>query len=201
LTDPTVSSVNQNGWLFGGFAGAQKQWGNWVLGIEADFDGADINGSTSSSVTLLPDGPVLTRSVAIDAKIDELCSVRGKVGFAAWQNWLFYGTGGLAFAHVQDTATVTQTGNFSPPPGNGTASFSGGESMLGWAAGAGIDWKYQIDPGSAVVLGVEYLRYQFGSNTLVLADNQFGSGNNFGINTKESVDTIKGRISYLFSIH
>jgi hypothetical protein len=73
--------------------------------------------------------------------------------------------------------------------------------MFGYAVGGGLDYKWQIDPGSAVVFGVEYLHYGFGNHTLVLADNQFGSGNNFGINTKESVDAIKGRISYLFSIH
>jgi len=33
-----------------------------------------------------------------------------------------------------------------------------------------------------------------------LADD-LGSGLSFAINTKQSVDTIKGRISYLFSIH
>jgi opacity protein-like surface antigen len=81
-----------------------------------------------------------------------------------------------------------------------TASFSGGESMLGWAAGAGLDYKWQIDPGSAVILGVEYLHYQFDTNSITLPDS-FGTGNAIGLNTKESVDTIKGRISWLFSIH
>jgi len=201
---PTVSSVNQSGWLFGGFAGAQKQWGNWVLGIEADFDGADINGSSTSSSSQPFDGGrnILTRNVTIDSKIDELGSVRGKVGFAPWQNWLVYGTGGLAFAHVQESATWSQTEKFLDGFPNFTDNFSGGASMLGWAAGAGVDWKYQIDPGSSLVLGVEYLHYQFPTNTLTLA-NQFGSfdGGDIAFNTKQSVDTIKGRISYLFSIH
>src|SRR5262249_35872531 len=43
--DVAVPSINQNGWLFGGFFGAQKQWSNWVLGIEGDIDGANIKGS------------------------------------------------------------------------------------------------------------------------------------------------------------
>src|SRR5437868_2935473 len=42
--DASIGSDKQHGWLFGGFAGAQKQWGSWVLGIEADFDGANIKG-------------------------------------------------------------------------------------------------------------------------------------------------------------
>src|SRR4051812_25746439 len=28
-----IQSGKQKGWLLGGFAGAQKQWGGWVLGI------------------------------------------------------------------------------------------------------------------------------------------------------------------------
>ena len=210
--DPTIGSVNQKGWLFGGFAGAQKQWGNWVLGIEADFDGADIKGSSTASSSQFsstggefPTTTTVNKNQTIDSKIDELGSVRGKVGFAAWQNWLFYGTGGLAWAHKKDDASQSQTNTFCDPlcfdKGDFSATESGGLSMFGWAAGGGIDYKWQIDPGSAVIFGVQYLHYGFGSNTLTLADNQFGSGSSFAINTKESVDTIKGRISYLFSIH
>jgi outer membrane immunogenic protein len=206
-TDPTVSSVGQSGWLFGGFAGVQKQWGSWVLGLEADFDGADIDGSTTSTNVKVFDDPLtLTRSAEIDAKIDELGSVRGKVGWAFSPNWLVYGTGGLAFAHVEDTASTSDKLSYTsectcdPTIFSHTTSFSGGESVFGWAAGAGIDYKWQIDPGSAVVLGVEYLHYQFDTNSITLPDN-FGTGNAIGLNTKESVDTIKGRISWLFSIH
>jgi outer membrane immunogenic protein len=211
VTVPTVSSVSQSGWLFGGFAGVQKQWGSWVLGLEGDFDADDSDGSTTSTVVhnfcvrCADDKPVdytSTRSAEIEAKIDELGSMRGKVGWAFSPNWLIYGTGGLAFAHVQDTATATDSLGYtgSPPFFTHTANWSGGESMLGWAAGAGIDWKWQIDPGSAVILGVEYLHYQFDTNSITLPDS-FGNGGAIGLNTKETVDTIKGRISWLFSIH
>jgi hypothetical protein len=83
--------------LFGGFAGAQKQWGSWVFGIEADFDGADLKNLEAASATALfrneiPGTAVtlacgqynticLTHSVAAASKIDELGSVRGKLGF------------------------------------------------------------------------------------------------------------------------
>jgi len=29
---------SQKGWLLGGFAGAQRQWGSFVFGVETDFD-------------------------------------------------------------------------------------------------------------------------------------------------------------------
>jgi len=80
--------------------------------------------------------------------------------------------------------------------------------MFGWAAGGGIDYKWQIDAGSAVVFGVKYLHYGFGSNSLVLNDNLSGPsgvptvlGNSVGLNTDQKVDVVTGRISYLFSIH
>src|SRR5215470_12132750 len=98
--NPLVSSVSQSGWIFGGFAGAQKQWGNWVLGIEADFDAADIKGNTTAttgtSFTECEGACTVSfsKNVAVETKIDELGSVRGKVGWAFWQNWMIYGTGG-----------------------------------------------------------------------------------------------------------
>jgi outer membrane immunogenic protein len=231
-------STKQNGWLFGGFFGAQKQWGNWVLGIEGDIDGADIKGSgvsTSPSVTppqlsfpvptggpiivvnlnCPPDCVTLNQNVSIDSKTDMLASLRGKVGWSFAPNWLIYGTGGAAFAHVENTVASTQSVVVSPglagavivtpvntfaftPGGTQLHSASGGATMFGWAAGAGVDWKHPLDAGSALVFGVAYLHYGFPEQTLTLSDNAGGS---LAFKAKEHVDAVKGRISYLFSIH
>ena len=50
LTVP-LATANQKGWLAGGFFGAQKQWGSFALGLEADIDGANINGAVSTART------------------------------------------------------------------------------------------------------------------------------------------------------
>jgi outer membrane immunogenic protein len=50
--DGLIGSTKQKGWLAGGFAGVQKQWGMWVLGLEADFDAADIKGTSVISNVL-----------------------------------------------------------------------------------------------------------------------------------------------------
>jgi opacity protein-like surface antigen len=160
----------------------------------------------------------VNQSQTIDSKIDELAYAGPKVGWAFGPNWMIYATGGAAWAHKEDDGSALQQDTFSTftntcGPTNcvlkvGSRTFTpldfnstAGATMFGYAVGGGLDYKWQIDPGSAVVFGVQYLHYGFGNNTLVLADNQFGSGNAFGINTKESVDVIKGRISYFFSIH
>jgi outer membrane immunogenic protein len=216
--DVAIPSTKQNGWLFGGFFGAQKQWGNWVLGIEGDIDGADIKGSGTSTATSHPtiswgtgiteilvcEGPCLSlkHDVSIESKIDMLGSLRGKIGFAPAPDWLIYGTGGAAWAHVKNTITsnesyVEYTDQICLPAFP-DPTLSGGTSMFGWAAGAGIDWKWRLDAGSALVFGVEYLHYGFPEQTITLADN---NGASFAFTAKENVDVVKGRISYLFSIH
>jgi outer membrane immunogenic protein len=219
--NPTVGSTSQSGGVFGAFAGVQKQWGSWVLGLEAEIDGADITGTSNptnvQSVCLYggcgstssdPKYVTLNQSQTVQAKIDELGFAGPKVGWAFSPNWMIYATGGLAWAHVEETASqsqsVTYCWTYTPPctggPGS-TLSESGGASMFGWAAGAGLDYKWQLDAGSAIILGVKYLHYGFGNNTITVADNTFGTGLSFGLNTKESVDVVTGRISYLFSIH
>jgi outer membrane immunogenic protein len=199
--------------VFGGFAGVQKQWGSWVLGVEASFDGADIKGSTAASTTqtFCEDEcyykVTVNKNQTIDSKIDELGFVGGKIGWAWSPNWMIYGTGGIAWAHKEDDASQSQTNHFCTYYGycfdeeDFSASQSGGLTMFGYAAGAGLDYKWQIDPGSALVIGVKYLHYGFGSHTLTLADNTFGSDFAFSNVTKESVDVVTGRISWLFSIH
>jgi outer membrane immunogenic protein len=142
-----------------------------------------------------------------------LASLRGKVGWSFAPDWLVYGTGGAAFAHVENTVTstesatlpavlpsvITAVNTFVLSPGStNSRSASGGGTLFGWALGGGVDWKHPLDAGSALVFGVEYLHYDFPQQTITLSNNAGGS---LAFNAKEHVDTVKGRISYLFSIH
>jgi outer membrane immunogenic protein len=226
--DAAIGSVSQSGWLFGGFVGAQKQWGSWVLGIEADFDGTDIKGS--QTVTARPvvesegsSSIFLSQQHTLNTKIDELGTLRGKVGWAWSPNWMFYGTGGLAWAHARNDFSASQNecesdgsltecipffseaiNGSGPAHSIGGVGSSAGVSMLGWTVGAGLDYKWQLDQGSAVIFGVEYLHYQFGEHSLAFGGPLCTCADNttFTIgNATQTIDAIKGRISYLFSIH
>jgi outer membrane immunogenic protein len=225
-THPTIGSVSQSGWLFGGHAGVQKQWGSWVLGIDASIDAADIKGDVTSAITNQQlfynsnycgssPSPCRVRTVnssqSLDSKIDLLGYVGPKVGWAWSPNWMIYATGGLAFGHKEDDWSADQTHFFTrfgttfPTRTDLAFNGDGGVSMFGWAVGGGLDYKWQLDAGSAVVFGIQYLHYQFGKDTLTLSANGtvFGEAGNLsiGLPTTETVDVIKGRISYLFSIH
>lgn len=142
----------------------------------------------------------VSRTVSVDSRIDELGSLRGKFGFTPAPQWLIYATGGLAFAHV--TNNVIATESFAADFGSGTRNFSrslstsGGATLFGWALGAGVDWKWT---DTNWIVGVEYLHYDFPAHTLALGDSGGGSSNL--VNSRQSVDAVKGRISYLFPIH
>jgi len=219
-----LAGINTSGWLLGAFFGAQKQWGNWVLGIEGDVDGGNIKGSATGSTAfhcdfcdIDEDGHfALKHSASLESKIDELASIRGKIGYAWSPNWMIYGTGGAAFAHVKNTLTSSQSVDFSEFDGfvcgefcfettedfafHAANSFSASadQTMFGYTLGAGIDYKWQLDPGSALVFGVEYQYFNFPSQTFTFSG---PSGLSVAVDTKETINVVKGRISYLFSIH
>jgi outer membrane immunogenic protein len=209
-------SIRQNGGLVGGFAGVQKQMGNWVLGLEADVDASWIKGSFDAvsvrrenvsafvfvgapvSLLLREQFPtVVTRTLSVESKVDELASVRGKIGFTPAPNWLLYATGGVAFAHKVDNIDATESFAIGNTLFSRTVSHTGGATLVGAAVGAGIDWKMPIPNW---IFGVEYLHYEFPKHTISLVDS-LGSGATAFTTGRETVDAVKGRISYLFPIH
>jgi opacity protein-like surface antigen len=137
----------------------------------------------------------IDRSLSLSTKIEELGSVRGKIGLAASPNWMIYGTGGLGWAHMTRTMTLTQTISADGfPTRNNSFSSSTGETRLGYVVGAGVDWK--LSPN--VVLGALYLHYEFPKSTVAFAD----SGNSVGFGTsRQSADVITGRLSWMVPIH
>jgi len=140
----TFADHRTHGALFGGTVGYNWQFSSpWVLGVEADFDWADINGSTSCP----------NPAFSCQSKIRSLGTARGRLGYAV-DRVLFYGTGGLAFGDVR-IQTVTIPG--------GVVAGSSHESV-GWSAGAGIEWAI-VNNWS---FKVEYLHYDLGTHNFLV---------------------------------
>jgi outer membrane immunogenic protein len=81
-------SYRVDGWLAGVTVGGQQQFPNWVLGIEGDFDWANISGSGTC--------PVAT---PCSTDVNWLATIRGRLGKAHGRT-LYYGHLGIAFAGV-----------------------------------------------------------------------------------------------------
>ncbi len=137
-------------------AGYNWQMGTWVLGVEGDFDFAE--------------------------NINYLASARGRLGWAAG-DWLFYGTGGVAFIDTDNDFVVGDADE-------GSFGFGTGATDTGYVVGGGLDYK--IAP--QLSLGVEGLYYGFGSDTTPLV-----AGNEPFV-LKEDLDfaVVRGRATYHF---
>src|ERR1039457_5959053 len=141
------ASLGFSGGVFGGTAGAQIQSGHVVIGFEADLDWANMKGSG----TFVPSiggvsGPAITASTNIDWE----STARVRVGYAN-QNWLFYGTGGMAVLGAK--TNLTTAGGASCASLILIASCSGFSKQIGAALGAGVE--YGITPDVSAKL--EYL--------------------------------------------
>ena len=88
--------------IYGFHAGAQRQWGNWVLGIEAAYSAGF---REMQSTVALPVGPFVANVEAYN-KITNLFTVGPRLGFA-WDRWMIYGTGGYAAATIKGQYTFS----------------------------------------------------------------------------------------------
>ncbi len=102
----------------GGTLGYNRQIQQWVLGVEADFSGSQISGKTGSTATY-GCGTICSTNVS------SFGTLRGRLGYA-WNNLLFYGTGGLAYGNIESNLS------------GGTAT----NWQTGWTAGAGVEYAF-----------------------------------------------------------
>jgi outer membrane immunogenic protein len=111
---PAVSP-DPKGALVGGTLGYNFQTGVWVWGIEGDMAYSMMKGSATCGI------------FSCETSVGWLATARARIGYAGWNNWMPYITAGGAMADVK-----------ASNPASGDAS----KNMLGWAAGAGIEYAF-----------------------------------------------------------
>ena len=164
----TSARTNLDGWLAGGQIGANWQFGQWLVGVEADAQWSGQRGSSNflcaatliggaclPGLTFLPAG-VTGTALGLSQDLEWFGTARLRFGWLPTQTVLLYATGGLAFGEVETTGILA---SFTP---NGVATAAVGtvsETKFGWTVGAGIE---------AVISGpwtakLEYLYMDLGS--------------------------------------
>jgi outer membrane immunogenic protein len=134
-SDWSVAGTNfdTRGGLFGGQAGYNWQFGQFVWGVEGDIDWSDMR---SSSNLLCGAGGCRTKN-------EFLSTVRGRVGYAI-DRWMPYVTGGLAVGDIKTSV-----------PGFGGVD----ETKAGWTVGGGVEFALV----SNWTAKVEYLHVDLGN--------------------------------------
>jgi outer membrane immunogenic protein len=108
--------------------------------------------------------------LGVEQKTNELASARARIGYLFVPNLLAYGTAGAGWGHTQ----ISSPGFLSDEV-----------NQFGWVAGAGLEYKL-LDH---VLLRAEYLHYDFAKTE---------APNVVGDNFKETVDVVRGGLSYKF---
>lgn len=144
-------TVSAGGFNVGGTVGYNFQISpNFVLGVEGDIGYADIQARATSSSP----GFSATSKSGIDGYLG---TIRGRIGYATGQ-WLFYGTGGYAFADGRSTSSFTSS---FPIPVTTTTSSS--QDLQGYVVGGGVEYAVN----QALSVKAEYLYIDFDKKRIV----------------------------------
>src|SRR6185437_16930213 len=96
----------------GGTIGYNFPTGTWVWGLEGDFDLASMKGSATCGVA------------TCETKDSWIATARARLGYAGWNNWLPYITGGAAMGNLKasnsaiDSAASRSSATRSAPASN-----------------------------------------------------------------------------------
>ena len=127
--------VSPKGWFGGGQIGYNYQIGTWLLGVEADFQGADI----SKTVNDVNFGDTM------HSRVDWFGTLRGRLGYV-FDPMLIYVTGGLAYGHVNNSVVG--------PILVGTP-YNIDRTKAGYAIGGGVE--YRLAPSWSVKAEYQYI--------------------------------------------
>lgn len=150
---PANYDLKKSGPLGGLQFGYNYQNGLWLVGIEADFQLADIEGSFSSPSIFMP-AQNFGAHIIESQHLKSLATVRARAGILIAPSWLAYVTGGLAVGKADASSQFVEDA-IIPFGWRGSAS----ATKTGWAAGGGVEWA--LDHRWS--FKVEYLHYDLGT--------------------------------------
>ena len=151
VSDTTTPS----GFIGGGQLGYNYQMGSVVLGAEADWQYSAQRETTTNVCPPVTCGLASITGITLSAthRVPWWSTVRARVGYA-FDRWLVYGTGGLAYGKIESDLTASTA--------LGSATFNTSSTRTGWVWGLGVEnafmgnWSWKA----------EYLYMDFGSWTV-----------------------------------
>jgi len=177
---------NASGGLVGGQVGYRWQVTNWVFGVEAQGDWANLKGSNTSLVGIAGNVPFANQT-----KIDAIGLFTGQVGYA-WNNVLWYVKGGAALTHDKYNGITTAATAAGVPAGIPFDPAS--ETRWGGAVGTGVEVGFA--PGWSVAVEYDHLfmgSHSLNTTLLVLPGTIFRTES-----IKQNVDMATVRVNYTF---
>ncbi|HEY7998318.1 MAG TPA: outer membrane protein [Pseudolabrys sp.] len=158
---PQTLSPNPKGVLGGLQAGYNWQTGQWVWGVETDFQWSGMTGSVTQTPIIQNNGTPFPGAGFVQAgeKMRWFGTLRARAGFTPMDRVLLYATGGLAYGNVHYTSTT----DFRPV---GTTQYIGDitKTKAGWTIGAGAECAF----AQMWTAKFEYLYYDLGKENVTV---------------------------------
>jgi outer membrane immunogenic protein len=146
---PTTLETDASGFVGGGQLGYNYQLApQWVVGVEGDMQGSDINGS--KTVMTIPNGDI-PFTTTLRQRNSWFGTLRPRAGYIFPNpNWLTYVTAGLAVGNTSVRFNTLPT--YVACSGSTTCANGSGSSVkLGWTIGAGeevmiaANWTVKVE--------------------------------------------------------
>jgi outer membrane immunogenic protein len=153
ITSAANNRLTSNGAAGGLQTGYNWQWGNVVAGVEGDIN--FLRNNVNLTIAPIP-GTIPGTALSESSRLSWLLTVRPRVGYA-WDNWLFYVTGGWALGKAVFSDGLTASNG--AVMGN-TMS----RELSGWTVGAGVEYGLV----SGWTLKAEYLYTNLGSAAVLM---------------------------------
>jgi outer membrane immunogenic protein len=131
--DPAPGRFDTDGFLVGGTLGYNLQTGSFVFGIEGDIAYSDMKGDTAG----------------VETRVPWFGTVRGRIGYAAFDRLLPYITGGAAIGQVKMN----------------TGAGKDEDTKVGWTIGGGVEWAFLANWSAKI----EYLYADLGEASCDIA--------------------------------
>jgi outer membrane immunogenic protein len=165
--------VHHDSFAAGGRAGVQKQWGQFVFGIEGSYVSAfDRSGDIATpSISIFTPGGAGTAS----ARLRDTWTIGGRIGYAV-NTWLLYATGGYA------------NGSFAFDAASGGNTEHASARLDGYYIGGGVEYAVAQN----WILGAEYRHYGFDAKAVTATVPEL-------VRFAPTTEMVLGRLSYKFN--
>jgi outer membrane immunogenic protein len=177
---PSEGCHNATGGVVGGQIGYRWQSANWVFGLEAQGDWANLKGSNASLTAVIP--------YTNQTKVDAIGLFTGQVGYA-WNNALLYLKGGAAVTDNKYSSFFPVSNVFAAA---GVPFNAASDTRWGGVVGTGIEVGFA--PNWSVA--VEYDHLFMGNPNVTFPPTNIAVGRSD--NVRQDVDMGTVRVNYRF---
>jgi outer membrane immunogenic protein len=176
--------VNNSGAIYGAQLGAQYQWNQVVVGIEYAYSGFGNNSGSRGGCG----NAVLAANTCI-VNSNSLQTLGGKLGWAGWNNWLVYASGGYAQTRISSNVLLT----------GAPFDFSNRQTQNGSYAGVGVDYVLWKGGFADLIVGAEYQHIWINTNFHASSADGFAPLGINGRNIGADEDLIRAKMSVKFN--